>query len=672
MASLRWQRRLLRLGMGVSALIMASTQAASGRPMAPAVALNRPADPVVLTGADLPALVGRAPAQIVGWRYSGGWQQIPVQVDERAVVDWGQMYHYGQPIGVAALVYTDAATWTGADPDASFDGNDELALMAADSGAAAPAGSVPPGVVAASGVQLTITDPLVAGSAGYAYLFQQAGGLNPGAGQQYVSYSFNLASGDYKATYNILQNGPNPENSVAASPFYRTHFADRWINDELQLGSDGADILDRQKSRFAPDDCRRTEDTFANGVTPFPIGMFIANKVGPVRAIRAFAGANSGPLTQREHILYARRQDIRTSLRVHTIPGSVDFYDYSPAASGLTYRNDLNPAGVTIDGQPDALAAGPINWEQVSGAQGSVSIAHHITTDIPNFNYTSYYADTVTPANPQCTGDSMAYGASGVWINQEIPCTDQLPAVLGGSCPTSYRSLTTRRTLFYDAANQSAAVAAQHYAQSAQPLTWTVQPWGSTTPPPPGDSRTFPETGQTVSGRLLQYWNGNGALPVFGLPLDAQSQRTTPDGTFQAQLFERNRLELHPENARPYDVLLGRLGADALAKQGRPWETLPKETAKTGCRFFPQTGHNLCEPFLSYWQTHGLDLGQPGVTTDESLALFGLPISSVASERNSSGDTVPTQWFERARFEQHDENQPPYNVLLGRLGAELR
>ncbi len=484
MIRLRWPRPLLRLGLVAGLLSLASAEAArwpAATPAAPA-ALNRPADPVVLTGADLPALVGLAPAQIVGWRYSGGWQQIPVQVDERAVVDWGQIYNYGFNIGVTAPVYTDAATWTGADSDAAFDANDELALMAADSGAAAPAGSAPAGVVAASGIALTITDPLVAGSAGYVYLFQQAGGLDSGAGQQYVSYTFNLISGDYKATYHIQSGGPNSENSTASSPFYQTHFADRWINDELRLGA-GVDILDRHKVRFTPNDCTRSEDTFANGVSPFPVGAFIANKAGPVRAIRAFIGANSGPLTQREHILYARRQDIRTSLRVHAIPGIMDFYDYSAAASGLTYRNDLNPAGVVVDGQPDAPAAGPIQWEQVSGADGSVSIAHHITTDIPNFAYTSYYTDTVTPTNPQCTGDTAAYGASGVWVNQPIPCTDQLPSSLGGSCPTSYRTLATRRTLFYDGPNQPAAVAAQHYAELAQPLTYTVAPWPAATTP---------------------------------------------------------------------------------------------------------------------------------------------------------------------------------------------
>ena len=39
-------------------------------------------------------------------------------------------------------------------------------------------------------------------------------------------------------------------------------------------------------------------------------------------------------------------------------------------------------------------------------------------------------------------------------------------------------------------------------------------------------------------------------------------------------------------------------------------------------------------------------------------------------ETNSSGFTVLTQWFERARFEYVPTNPDPYKVLLGRLGAE--
>jgi hypothetical protein len=41
-------------------------------------------------------------------------------------------------------------------------------------------------------------------------------------------------------------------------------------------------------------------------------------------------------------------------------------------------------------------------------------------------------------------------------------------------------------------------------------------------------------------------------------------------------------------------------------------------------------------------------------------------------ETNSSGDTVETQWFERARFECHPNNPPEFRVVLGLLGNEVR
>src|SRR5262249_43538003 len=48
----------------------------------------------------------------------------------------------------------------------------------------------------------------------------------------------------------------------------------------------------------------------------------------------------------------------------------------------------------------------------------------------------------------------------------------------------------------------------------------------------------------------------------------------------------------------------------------------------------------------------------------------GLPISDKHGEVNfDDGKTYQTQWFERARFEEHPENKAPYDVLLGRLGV---
>src|SRR5687767_1654760 len=74
-----------------------------------------------------------------------------------------------------------------------------------------------------------------------------------------------------------------------------------------------------------------------------------------------------------------------------------------------------------------------------------------------------------------------------------------------------------------------------------------------------------------IEGRFLEYWQQNGGLPVFGYPITPASMQQTAEGTFLTQYFERNRFEWHPENQRPYDVLLGRLGDDRLKQQGRDW-----------------------------------------------------------------------------------------------------
>lgn len=187
------------------------------------------------------------------------------------------------------------------------------------------------------------------------------------------------------------------------------------------------------------------------------------------------------------------------------------------------------------------------------------------------------------------------------------------------------------------------------------------------------DQRCFPETGQCIVGRIREFWEQNGGLPVFGFPTGPQQAIQIEGKLFQAQLFERNRLELHPENNRPYDVLLGRLGADRLAQQGRDPFMFPKSEQQNACRYFPETQHNVCGGILNAWHANGLEFdGKRGKSEAENLALFGLPLSDPQTETLSDGKPYTVQWFERARFELHPENQPPYNILLGLLGNEIR
>lgn len=186
------------------------------------------------------------------------------------------------------------------------------------------------------------------------------------------------------------------------------------------------------------------------------------------------------------------------------------------------------------------------------------------------------------------------------------------------------------------------------------------------------DQQCFSETSYCIDGRIREFWQQNGGLAVFGFPIGNPEQISVDGKTITAQRFERNRLELHPENARPYDVLLGRLGVDRLTQQGRDWFTFPKSSDTGGCRVFAETGHAVCGDILTAWRKNGIQLdNNAAISEAESLALFGLPISGLVSETLSDGRQYQVQWFERARIELHPENAAPYNVLLGLLGNEV-
>jgi hypothetical protein len=171
--------------------------------------------------------------------------------------------------------------------------------------------------------------------------------------------------------------------------------------------------------------------------------------------------------------------------------------------------------------------------------------------------------------------------------------------------------------------------------------------------------RCFRETGYCVRGAILDYWERNGGLPVFGYPI-SEPRIETVEGSWigLVQWFERDRLEDHGSEG----VLAGRLGAWLLEWQGRPWEIWPTQPpeAAPGCRYFAVTGHTLCEPFLSYWERNG------------GLSRFGYPITEPTTEE-SEGWTGRAQYFERRRMEHHPELAgTPYEVLLGLLGRTVR
>jgi hypothetical protein len=103
----------------------------------------------------------------------------------------------------------------------------------------------------------------------------------------------------------------------------------------------------------------------------------------------------------------------------------------------------------------------------------------------------------------------------------------------------------------------------QDHASAMKGFFQVLAPAGANNVTTQGEaSRTFEETGKTVAGRFLEYWEQNGGLAQQGYPIsDEFMERSDADGkTYRVQYFERAVFELHPENKPPYDVLLSQLG----------------------------------------------------------------------------------------------------------------
>lgn len=170
---------------------------------------------------------------------------------------------------------------------------------------------------------------------------------------------------------------------------------------------------------------------------------------------------------------------------------------------------------------------------------------------------------------------------------------------------------------------------------------------------------TFEETRQTVCGRFLQYWREHGGVALFGYPVSEVVGETSDiDGNlYPTQYFERAQFELHLENAAPYDVLLSLLGS---AHYNEKYPTgVPNEVPniRPDSVLFKETGKHVGRRFFEFWQQHG------------GLAQFGLPITDEFTEISKiDQQAYNVQYFERAVFEFHPENQPPHDVQLQHLG----
>jgi hypothetical protein len=160
-------------------------------------------------------------------------------------------------------------------------------------------------------------------------------------------------------------------------------------------------------------------------------------------------------------------------------------------------------------------------------------------------------------------------------------------------------------------------------------------------------ARYFPETGHYVRQPFLGFFAEQGGETIFGYPI---TEPFVQDGR-TVQYFQRARLELHPENPRPYQVEPSLLN-ELLERRTPPLPaTVAPPTGTPQRRYYPQTGHSLSFAFLHFFDAHG------------GLDAFGYPIGEPFLENGAI-----TQDFQRARFTWCPQYRPGERVRLAPLG----
>jgi hypothetical protein len=271
---------------------------------------------------------------------------------------------------------------------------------------------------------------------------------------------------------------------------------------------------------------------------------------------------------------------------------------------------------------------------------------------------------------PYILSHDDALGASD-WQYIPYPAGLTRPTELTGvSAPDRDHAVAvgTRGTILSFGYGSQPSLTATPTSTTGNVPTATQVPGGSNPAERVGDPHNpnityFAPVGHTLGGVFRDYWQQHGGLAQFGYPLTEEfSETSSTDGkTYVTQYFERARFEHHPENAPPYNVLLGLLGRTVTA--GREGEQVFQRTPNynfPGSIYFEVVGHNVPAPFANYWQQHG------------GLPVYGYPITESYTEISlTDGKLYTVQYFERNRFEYHPELREPYSVSLGLLGVQI-
>jgi hypothetical protein len=314
--------------------------------------LTRKSDPIIVKGLELPRLKGADidKIRVYSANGKGALEPIPFQIDERGA-DGSLVFPFGPK--------------KTADPDPSFDANDELIFMARDSGGRASKENRPAG--AAGATEIEITDPLTHGAAWvYAFTFKNP---PPKSDVDYVSITTNgdaISSPRYKSTF--CKDAP-------------ISFCNLVLTE--QGGGDGANYMDRLKirahavMRVVKVAIDKTENDFSSDV--------LAWIDGPVRVIRRTNNKmmlfwkipSPGSIVDNVYYLdsFIFPTEVDLPFDIGTILQEVTFRvstDHTSQAIGKKFRSSSNPNPTSIDGKMSEdekqLDLSPYSWMMIYGA----------------------------------------------------------------------------------------------------------------------------------------------------------------------------------------------------------------------------------------------------------------------------------------------------------------
>lgn len=159
----------------------------------------------------------------------------------------------------------------------------------------------------------------------------------------------------------------------------------------------------------------------------------------------------------------------------------------------------------------------------------------------------------------------------------------------------------------------------------------------------------FPETGHTVSGEFLQFYEKPiDPLLIYGYPITESFQ----DPTFGriVQYFQNARFEYYPDAPPGMRVKQSPLGTYLYT----PGTSSNLDPNTPGCETFQEknTSFQVCYAFLDFLNAYG------------GVDQFGLPISNLEKQE---GRIV--QYFQNARFEWHPQMPTGQRVKITPLGS---